>query len=61
MNQNLTVNAYVLDRSGSMESLQEAAISGFNHFVKEQLKAPGEENLSPLKSLKLSIPLVQPL
>ena len=40
MNQNLTVTAYVFDRSGSMESLQEAAISGFNHFLKEQLKAP---------------------
>jgi uncharacterized protein YegL len=48
MNQNLTEIAYVLDRSGSMESLQEAAISGFNSFVKEQLKAPGEANLSLL-------------
>jgi uncharacterized protein YegL len=48
MNQNLTEIAYVLDRSGSMETLQEAAISGFNSFVKEQLKAPGEANLSLL-------------
>ncbi len=28
--------------------VQEAAISGFNSFVKEQLKAPGEANLSLL-------------
>ena len=48
MNQNLTEIAYVLDRSGSMECLQEAAIIGFNSFVKEQLKAPGEANLSLL-------------
>jgi hypothetical protein len=48
VNQNLTEIAYVLDRSGSMETLQEAAISGFNSFVKEQLKVPGEANLSLL-------------
>lgn len=28
--------------------VEEAAISGFNGFVKEQLKAPGEANLSLL-------------
>ncbi len=61
MNQNLAEIAYVFDRSRSIESLQEAASSGFNHFVKEQLKAPGEANHSPLKSLKWSIPRIQPL
>lgn len=32
----------VLDRSGSMESIREATIAGFNHFLHEQRKQPGE-------------------
>ncbi len=32
--------AFILDRSGSMESMKEAAISGFNQFLKEQQAEP---------------------
>jgi len=42
MNKNLTEIAYILDRSGSMTSLRESAISGFNTFLKEQQKTPGD-------------------
>ncbi len=34
--------AYILDRSGSMQSMTEAAISGFNEFLREQ-KAEGDD------------------
>lgn len=34
--------AVVLDRSGSMESMRDDAIGGFNSFLKEQQEAPGE-------------------
>lgn len=33
--------AFVLDRSGSMESLRQAAIDGFNEFLRDQQAAPG--------------------
>ncbi len=33
--------AFILDRSGSMSPLTEAAISGFNEFLKDQQKAEG--------------------
>jgi uncharacterized protein YegL len=46
MNQNLSEIVYILDRSGSMESLQQAAIHGFNAFLQSQLDAPGDANLS---------------
>lgn len=46
MNTNLTEIAYVLDRSGSMQSLTEAAITGFNEFLQQQLDEPGDANLS---------------
>ena len=46
MNPHLTEIAYILDRSGSMQTLQEAAISGFNHFLKSQLDVPGDANLT---------------
>ncbi|MEP4076972.1 vWA domain-containing protein [Haloferula sp.] len=46
MNSNLTEIAYVLDRSGSMNSMTEAAIAGFNEFLNEQRAAPGQANLS---------------
>jgi hypothetical protein len=42
MNKNITEIAYILDRSGSMTTLQESAISGFNSFLKEQQKTPGD-------------------
>ncbi|MGJ8641822.1 MAG: vWA domain-containing protein [Luteolibacter sp.] len=48
MNTNLTEIAYVLDRSGSMEPMKEAAITGFNEFLQEQLDTPGDANLTLL-------------
>ena len=38
--------AFILDRSGSMGSMLVEAVSGFNGFVKEQQKVPGEANLT---------------
>lgn len=46
MNPHLVEIAYVLDRSGSMQGLQEAAIAGFNQFVKSQLDVPGDARLT---------------
>jgi len=46
MNTELTEIAYILDRSGSMSPLQEAAITSFNTFLKEQQEAPGEVTFS---------------
>jgi hypothetical protein len=42
MNPHLTEIAYILDRSGSMASLQKAAIGAFNEFIKSQLDVPGD-------------------
>lgn len=41
MNQSLTEIVFVLDRSGSMEAMIEAAISGFNRLLHEQQQVPG--------------------
>ncbi len=41
MNHNLTEIAFILDRSGSMESMVEPAISGFNRLLREQQQEPG--------------------
>lgn len=41
MNDHLTEIAFVLDRSGSMESMIEPAISGFNQLLREQQQVPG--------------------
>jgi uncharacterized protein YegL len=38
--------AYILDRSGSMQRLQEAAVAAFNEFLKVQLTVPGEARLT---------------
>ena len=38
--------AYILDRSGSMASMQEPAVAAFNQFVKDQLDVPGEARLT---------------
>lgn len=46
MNPNLTEIAYILDRSGSMQSMQEPAVAAFNQFVKSQLDVPGEARLT---------------
>lgn len=41
-NQNLTLVAVVLDRSGSMAPLREATIAGLNEFLDIQRKSPGD-------------------
>lgn len=46
MKDNLTQITIVLDRSGSMNIVRDATISGFNEFVEGQRKAPGEANLT---------------
>jgi len=46
MKNNLTEIAYILDRSGSMQPMQEAAVAAFNQFVKSQLDVPGDARLS---------------
>jgi len=46
MNPNLTEIAYILDRSGSMEPMQEPAVAAFNAFVKAQLDVPGDARLT---------------
>lgn len=53
--------AFVLDRSGSMECYQQAAIEGFNHFLADQQNTEGlakltlilfdEEYLVPIRSI----------
>ncbi len=42
MNNNLTYIAVILDRSGSMAGVKHDTIGGFNAFLEEQRKAPGE-------------------
>lgn len=69
MKNKYTEIAFVLDRSGSMGSCQEAAIAGFNRFLSEQQIAPGlakltlvlfdDEYLVPVQSLP--VPEVLPL
>lgn len=39
---NYTHIAFLLDRSGSMQSIREAAIGGFNRLVSDQAAEPGE-------------------
>lgn len=46
MNKHYTEIAFVLDRSGSMESCQEAAIDGFNRFLAEQQQTEGLARLT---------------
>lgn len=46
MNPNLTEIAYILDRSGSMQPLQEPAVTAFNDFIKSQLDVPGDARLT---------------
>ena len=42
MNPYLTEIAFVLDRSGSMGSVAESAVAGFNEFLRDQQSAPGQ-------------------
>jgi len=46
MNPKLTEIAYILNRSGSMGSMQEPAIAASNTFVKAQLDVPGDARLT---------------
>ena len=46
MNPNLTEIAYILDRSGSMQPMQEPAVAAFNTFIKAQLDVPGDARLT---------------
>ncbi len=41
MNKSYTEIAFILDRSGSMQSMVEPAISGFNRLLREQQQIPG--------------------
>lgn len=38
--------AFILDRSGSMESIRQAAIDGYNSFLRDQQAAPGHNRFS---------------
>jgi uncharacterized protein YegL len=42
----ITEIAFILDRSSSMESIRDAAIAGFNDFLRDQQAAPGTTRLS---------------
>lgn len=42
MKKELTELVFILDRSGSMQSMASEAIRGFNAFLEEQKKLPGE-------------------
>ena len=65
MNQNLTEIAFVMDRSGSMESMKREAIGGYNAFLNAQKQLPGEvrftlvlfdnEYLKPVDHVPLSM------
>jgi len=46
MNSHLTELAFILDRSGSMQSMAADAIEGFNFFLREQQHAPGHARLT---------------
>ncbi|OAI42080.1 hypothetical protein AYO41_04765 [Verrucomicrobia bacterium SCGC AG-212-E04] len=46
MKSDLTEIAFVLDRSGSMESVAPAAIAGFNEFLSAHQSAPGQARLT---------------
>jgi hypothetical protein len=61
MNKNYTEIAFILDRSGSMADCRDAAIEGFNRFLREQQQTEGlakltlvlfdDEYLVPVQSL----------
>ena len=46
MNPHLSEIAYILDRSGSMQPMQEPAVAAFNDFIKSQLDVPGDARLT---------------
>ena len=43
---NFTEIVCILDRSGSMHSIRDDAIGGFNSFLEEQKKLPGDANMT---------------
>lgn len=46
MKQNLTMLVAILDKSGSMKPVQDDTIGGFNTFLEEQKKVPGEATMT---------------
>jgi uncharacterized protein YegL len=48
MKDNLTEIIFILDRSGSMQSLTEDTIGGFNSFIEKQKALPGNANLTTI-------------
>jgi uncharacterized protein YegL len=48
MKQNYEHVSVLLDRSGSMNSIRTDVIGGFNHFIEEQKKVPGEMSVTLL-------------
>jgi hypothetical protein len=46
MNKHLVEIVFILDRSGSMSGVREQAIAGFNAFLADQLKQPGDARLT---------------
>lgn len=46
MKENLTEIVMIIDRSGSMISIKDDAQGGFNSFIEEQKKLPGEARLT---------------
>lgn len=46
MKPNYTHISMLLDRSGSMDSIKDFIIEGFNNFIKDQRKEPGEMTIS---------------
>lgn len=48
MNQNLTEIVFILDRSGSMHSLTNDTIGGYNSFIQQQKEEVGEARLTTI-------------
>jgi len=46
MNKDLTEIGIVLDKSGSMGGIRKDTIGGFNTFIEDQKKEPGQANVS---------------
>ncbi len=46
MKKDCTHISYILDRSGSMSSIKEPTIKGFNEFIESQRKLPGNATIS---------------
>jgi hypothetical protein len=46
MNPHLTEIAYILDRSGSMQPMRDAAVAAFNDFINSQLDVSGDARLT---------------